>query len=157
MVRQTRGPWHPGDTCPTKPSHPPPQKLALFTLFCALSSFPLLLWPLQYYEFSPCATFLSYILSSAPLQTLFLLPLLFFPKLLHPSLLIFAPQSQESVESQRLNVSPPVRILCSSLSFQHECVVMKCSEPQQWQTKFHSASGGRPTYLNWLKCRNIAF
>lgn len=97
--------------------HPHKSSLSLPSFLCSFVFPPALVtsavW--MHYEFSPCATFLSHILSSAPLQPLFLLPLLFFPKLLHPHLLIFAPQSQESVESQRLNVSPPVRIICSSL------------------------------------------
>lgn len=77
--------------------HPHKSSLSLHSFLC---SFLLLLWPLQCYEFSPCVPFLSYICSSAnPLSP----PFAFFPKLLHPRVLIFAPQSQESVESQRKN------------------------------------------------------
>lgn len=31
-THQTGAPWHPGDTCPTKPSHPPPQKPILSSI-----------------------------------------------------------------------------------------------------------------------------
>lgn len=42
---QTGAPWHPGDTCPTKPSHPPPQKPILPSVLSI--SFPLSLCSLD--------------------------------------------------------------------------------------------------------------
>lgn len=58
-------PWHPGDTCPTKPSHPPPQKLTLASLFSVLFS-PALVTSTVLWILPLCPIFVLYLLLCKP-------------------------------------------------------------------------------------------
>lgn len=151
MHRQTGAPPAPWRHMPHKAITSTPTKAhSLFAPFWPLSSYLLDLWSTLNSSLVPhfCLILSSVNLSSYSLCFSFLSCFIHIFSFLHL-------KAKESVDSQRWNVSPPVRILCSSQlagSFQQQM----CCDEVFWtpsMTNFHSASGCWPTYCFW----NIAF
>lgn len=144
---QIGAPWHPGDSCPTKLLHPPPQKpilLSLLSIFFPLS--PLLSWPRTYSRFSRCAHFSSIFFCvivhpaiSSSSFLLFTFPFRFIPSSRLSYFL--AAQCQERVESCKLRdfsmlhkQTPPIRVVLRSSSLVEAHFTTKSLFSQQLQT-----------------------